>query len=250
MERKAKTNNKQLKPSLEWRRGKEETREILITAALELFARKGYRGTSVRDLAAGAGVTTGAFYSNFRSKREIYIAIIDKITSTVQVMVDETAREIIEVLKKRGNPHMDYELLRRPISRLLDEAARHDALMQILRREGLGRDPEFQRDIDRVWERFVLAAKNALDVYVQAGFAKKPYDTELMARALVPMSIAMGLYDAQTRGERRADIVSLLASMLQGGASQWLVWRELERQERKKESVPVPKPKAKNGRSV
>ena len=225
-------SRKDRRPGLEWRRGKEETKEHLITAALELFARKGYRGTSVRDLAADAGVTTGAFYSNFRSKRDIYIAIIDKITSTIQVMVDETAREVIELMKKRGDAHMEYELLRRPINRLLDEAARHESLMLILRREGLGQDPEFQRDIDRVWERFVAAAKNALDMYVEAEFAK-PYDTELVARALVPMSIAMSLYDVQTKGERREDIVSLLASMLHGGATQWMMWRELEGKARK-----------------
>lgn len=233
MARKKAKHQKTRKPGLEWRRGKEETREMLILSALDLFAQKGYRGTSVRDLASSTGVTTGAFYSNFRSKREIYIAIIDKITSAIQKIVDETAREIIEVMKKRGGAQIEYELLRRPIYRLLDEASRHDSLMQILRREGLGRDPEFQRDIDRVWERFVLAAKNALDMYVEAGFAKS-YDTEMVSRALVPMSIAMSLYDVQTQGERRGDIVSLLASMLQGGASQWVAWRELEKRECKK----------------
>jgi AcrR family transcriptional regulator len=234
MPRKIKAGRNNRKPAPEWRRGKEETRETLVLAAFELFAQKGYRGTSVRDLASAAGVTTGAFYSNFRSKRDIYIAIIDKITGTVQVIVDETAREIIEVMKKRGNAHMDYELLRRPIHRLLEEAERHQSLMHILRREGLGHDPDFQMDIDRVWERFVAAAKAALDMYVNAGFAK-PYDTELVARALVPMSIAMSLYDQQTNAARRSDIVSLLASMLQGGASQWVAWSELEKKQRKRE---------------
>ncbi|HUT51807.1 MAG TPA: helix-turn-helix domain-containing protein [bacterium] len=234
MPRKSRNGGEGRKAALAWRHGKEETRETLCLAALDLFARKGYRGTSVRDLAGAAGVTTGAFYSNFRSKRDIYIAIIDKITGTVQVMVDETAREIIEVMKKRGNAHMDYELLRRPLYRLLEEAERHQSLMHILRREGLGQDPEFQLDIDRVWERFVHAAKRALDMYVEAGFAKA-YDTELVARALVPMSIAMSLYDQQTGGARRAEIVSLLASMLQGGASQWVAWSELEKKERRRE---------------
>lgn len=80
----------------------------------------------------------------------------------------------------------------------------------------------------------MLAARRALDMYVEAGFAK-PYDTELVARALVPMSIAMSLYDQQTGGKRRTEIVSLLASMLQGGASQWVAWAELEKKEKRKE---------------
>lgn len=215
------------------RRGKDETRERLLEAAMELFAQKGYRGSSVRDLAAAAGVTTGAFYSNFKSKREIYIAIIEKIMDTVQGIVDEMVPEIISVMKKRGGLRMEYELLRRPIVRLLDEGFRHQALLQILHREGLGRDPEFQREIDRAWERFMEMGKRALDMYIGAGFAK-PYDTELFARAMVPLYIAMSLYDGRTEGRRREEIVSLLAATLNGGASQWVAWRELERRSQQK----------------
>lgn len=214
-------------PRSEGKRGRVETREQLLDAAMELFARKGYRGTSVRDLAAGAGVTTGGFYSNFRSKSDIYIAILDRITTTIEQIVDELTNETIEVMKQRGGSHMEYRLFSRPLLRLLDEASRHDAVLQILLREGLGRDPDFQREIDRVWERFVHTVKRALDTYIDAGFAR-PYDTELMARALVPMSIAMGLYDVRTKGARRKEIVSLLAAMAQGGASQWLAWRDLD----------------------
>lgn len=216
----------------ESRRGKEETRELLLEAAMELFAQKGYRGTSVRDLASGAGMTTGGFYSNFMSKRDIYIAIIDKITETVRVIVDDTVIGIIEVMKKRGGVRMEYELLASPINRLLDEASKHEALMHILRREGLGRDPDFQREIDRVWERFVDVMKRALDMYIEAGFAR-PYDTKLMARALLPAFIAMSLYDTVTDGRHREDIVSLLASMLHGGPSQWVAWQDLEKESQK-----------------
>jgi len=210
------------------RRGKEETREQLLQSAMELFADKGYRGASVRNVASQAGVTTGAFYSNFKSKREIYIAIIDQITDTIQNLVDEITSEIIAVMKKGGDKKMGYEMLRAPIRRLLDEAYRHESLMQIMRREGLGRDPEFQRDIDRVWDRLVEAARRALDTYVAAGFAKS-YDTDLVARSLVSMGIAMSLYNIQTRGERRDDIVGLMASMLHGGVSQWVAWKDLGR---------------------
>jgi AcrR family transcriptional regulator len=210
------------------KRGKDETRHALIEAAKELFAENGYRGTSVRRLASGAGVTTGAFYSNFRGKRDIYIAILDEITTTIQQVVDQLAREIIEVMKKRVGSQMEYELLRRPITLLVEASSRRDSLLQILRREGLGRDPDFQREIDRVWERLVDAVRRALDMYIAAGLAK-PYDTLLVARAVVPMFLAMCLYDVASHGARRNEVVSLLASMLHGGASQWVAWRELNR---------------------
>ncbi len=211
----------------EERRGKEETRELLLSSAMELFARKGYRGTSVRDLASTAGVTTGSLYSNFERKHDIYVAILDRITDSIEEIVGELARDTIEGMKKRRGEPMEYELLSRVIHRLFDEAARHESHLRILLREGPGRDPEFQRQINRVWERFVETTGRALDSYIKAGFAK-PYDTTLMARALVPMFIAMCLFDVRTKGRRRGDIVSLLASMLHGGPSLWVTWRELE----------------------
>lgn len=209
------------------KRGRQETRELLLAAALELFAQKGYRGTSVRDVAGRAGVTTGAFYSNFQSKREFYIAIIDKITNTIQEIMDRMARETIERIKEKG-VKIEYEFFRTPVIRLLDEAYRHSSIMHILRREGLGHDPEFQREIDRVWERFVAMIKRALDLAVASGLAK-PYDTELFARAILPMAIAMCIYDAETKARRRPEIVSLVASVLHGGASRWLSWSKLEK---------------------
>jgi AcrR family transcriptional regulator len=213
------------KNNSEQRRGKEETRAQLLKAAMGLFAQKGYRGTSVRDVAAAAGVTTGAFYSNFHSKREIYLAIIEEIMAAIKQIVDETVVETLEVMRKTERTRFSREILVRPIGRLLDLAREHEALVHIMRREGLGHDPEFQRDIDRVWERLVSAARSALDRYVQAGFAKG-YDTDLVARALVSMAIAMSLYDVETHGERRQDIVGLLAAMLHGGVSQWVAWKE------------------------
>jgi AcrR family transcriptional regulator len=209
----------------EQRRGKQETREQLLRASMELFAQKGYRGTSVRTIAAAAGVTTGAFYSNFNSKREIYLAIIDEIMKTVQSIVDETVVATITAMQKTQRWKFSYELLYPPIRRLLELAQKHEALMQIMRREGLGHDPEFQRDIDVVWERLVAQAKRALDRYVQAGFAKS-YDTDLVARAMVSAAIAMSLYDVETKGQRREDIVSLIAAMLHGGTSQWVAWKD------------------------
>jgi AcrR family transcriptional regulator len=209
----------------EARRGKQETRDHLLQAAMVLFAQKGYRGTSVRAVASAAGVTTGAFYSNFSSKRDIYLAIIDEIMKTMQTIVDRTVEETIEVMKRTERAKFSHEILYSPIRRLLDLARNHEALMHIVRREGLGHDPDFQHDIDLVWERLVSAARSALDRYVRAGFAKS-YDTDLVARAVVSMAIAMSVHDIETKGERRDDIVSLIAAMLHGGVSQWVAWKE------------------------
>ena len=53
-----------------------ETRERLLQAAADVFARRGYDGTRVADIAAAAGVSHGALYAHFGSKAELMVAAL------------------------------------------------------------------------------------------------------------------------------------------------------------------------------
>ncbi len=53
-------------------------REKLLTAATELFTRRGYAATSVREIVAEAGVTKPVLYYHFGSKEGIYHAIMEQ----------------------------------------------------------------------------------------------------------------------------------------------------------------------------
>lgn len=54
-----------------------ERRAAIVDAALHLFAEKGFRGTTTRELAARVGVSEPVLYEHFPSKRDLYAAIID-----------------------------------------------------------------------------------------------------------------------------------------------------------------------------
>jgi AcrR family transcriptional regulator len=57
---------------------KSQTRERLIDAAAEVFARRGFEAASLDEVAAAAGYTKGAVYSNFASKTDLFIALIER----------------------------------------------------------------------------------------------------------------------------------------------------------------------------
>lgn len=63
-------------------RGTTKRRPITITAlldaALELFAERGFGATSIPDICARAGLTKGAFYSNFSNKDALFLALLDR----------------------------------------------------------------------------------------------------------------------------------------------------------------------------
>jgi AcrR family transcriptional regulator len=56
---------------------KARTRSLLMEAAARVFARKGYHAATVDDVAQEAGFTKGAFYSNFASKDDVFIALVE-----------------------------------------------------------------------------------------------------------------------------------------------------------------------------
>ncbi|MCU0506360.1 MAG: TetR/AcrR family transcriptional regulator [Chloroflexi bacterium] len=68
---------------------RERTRQELLAAAARVFAAKGFAGASVDDVAEAAGYTKGAVYSNFASKTDLMLALIeDRIRRQSEVIED------------------------------------------------------------------------------------------------------------------------------------------------------------------
>ncbi len=56
----------------------EATRALLMAAAADLFATGGYDGTTVDDICSAAGRARGAFYVHFRSRADIFLAVVEQ----------------------------------------------------------------------------------------------------------------------------------------------------------------------------
>ncbi len=57
---------------------REQTRDRLLDAASDVFAKRGYTAASLDDVAQAAGYTKGAVYSNFASKADLFMALIER----------------------------------------------------------------------------------------------------------------------------------------------------------------------------
>ena len=73
---------------------KANTRERLLLAARTVFARSGFHGASVEEIASEAGFSTGALYSNFDGKEALFLAVMERA-------IDEHAREISDAVGAR-----------------------------------------------------------------------------------------------------------------------------------------------------
>ena len=56
-----------------------DTKERILTAALEMFSQKGYEGTNIRELSASLGLVKSGIYKHFESKEEIWNALLDRM---------------------------------------------------------------------------------------------------------------------------------------------------------------------------
>ena len=58
------------------RQRQERTREALLLAAAQVFARRGFHGATLPEIAQAAGCSTGAVYSNFKGKEDLFLALL------------------------------------------------------------------------------------------------------------------------------------------------------------------------------
>jgi AcrR family transcriptional regulator len=94
----------------------QDTRQALLAAALDLFLHQGYHGTSMRQIAATAGVVPGAVYNHFESKETLYLSLLRDANiynaigealagaegDTVEALMHSGAHRLLETLQARS----------------------------------------------------------------------------------------------------------------------------------------------------
>lgn len=70
-----------------------ETKTRICDAGFELFSQKGLHGTSSREIAKGAGVSIGSFYSYFKDKKELFMTLLKRHRSEVLKILQNFSEE-------------------------------------------------------------------------------------------------------------------------------------------------------------
>jgi TetR/AcrR family transcriptional regulator, transcriptional repressor of aconitase len=80
------------------------TREKLLRSASEVVARNGYEGATVERIAEEAGFSKGAFYSNFSSKEDILLQLLEGNTG-------RDVKELTELLSDVADPDIVIDII-------------------------------------------------------------------------------------------------------------------------------------------
>jgi TetR/AcrR family transcriptional regulator len=106
------------------------TREALLSAAEAAFARHGYEGVSLQQIASAAGVSRGMPNYVFGSKADLYQAVLDRVFTTPQAMIAEfsaiAGKDLAQALTTLVGSYVDYLAARPAYVQLLQRAALDD----------------------------------------------------------------------------------------------------------------------------
>jgi len=166
----------------------QQTRERLLEAAERVFLRRGLQGSSVEEIAAEAGYTRGAFYSNFDSKDRLFVELLqDRVYRRYREMLDELPDEADT---PRGR-------LRRGAERVRDVQDGDDGKwlfrlwLECLTQAA--RDEEFRKLAAGFWSanREAMAARGKAE-YRELG-RKPPLPTDQIATAMIALDIGLAV---------------------------------------------------------
>ena len=150
----------------------EETRRKIAVAALELFVRKGYHGTSITDIMNKVGLTKGSLYAHFKSKGEILLLIIERYKVRY---IDE----VIRVASEREGNALDK--LHRCISFHAKFVAEHEYLCVFLTflTTELKADVDFEPMLKAVYRDYQRFISGVIHQGINQGLIDKDTDPDL-----------------------------------------------------------------------
>jgi len=99
---------------------KQQTRAKVLAAARRLFSEEGYEGATIRDIAAAAGMSTGAVFANFTDKSDLFREImLSDMTSLGEAMREaaERAKGVDDALLKMFSAGYAFYKSQLPLAR-------------------------------------------------------------------------------------------------------------------------------------
>ena len=66
-----------------------DKKELIMNKAMELFAKQGFEATSVQQITEECGISKGAFYLSFHSKKELIMTLIDHFMAQLHELMDD-----------------------------------------------------------------------------------------------------------------------------------------------------------------
>lgn len=184
--------------------GLDRRRDELLDAATRLFAERGYHGTTIEDVVATAGVAKGTVYWYYRSKKALFLAVLERIAGAFR---DELARRLTDV----SSPLERLQIAVDGVARL---AGKRPDLYRLYFQQVFDADDVFVAERAKISERIRAELAGVLDEAIRRKEIPKQ-DPQLLSRMIIGAVEAATGHGAETIS---ADaLASTLTAFVLGG---------------------------------
>ena len=163
-----------------------ERQAAIVRSAIQLFAEKGFRGATTRELASALGVTEPVLYQHFRTKRDLYSAIIEAKA--------RQASERVDRLRPYAETSDDRTFFMRLAELILERYETDPEITRLLLFSSLERHELSELFFERVFADFYQLVSDYIGRRIRAGAFRK-VDSEIAARGLIGMISYPGLLE-------------------------------------------------------
>lgn len=200
------------------RRRPSEVRQLVLESAIEVFAQRGYGGTSTKEIAEVAGVSESVLFRHFSSKSNLFVE------AAVRPFKEFLAEFTEDSVVGRGHQLDERTLITSFVRHVYDNMEARRGMILAL---ATANHPELEGVRDEIADQFEAAIFHPLQELSVARAKErgiKPRNFELTTRAIVAMVTAMAVLDpwfvpqGWKRPSRDAIIEELVAITLYGAA--------------------------------
>jgi AcrR family transcriptional regulator len=165
-----------------------ETRSRILKAALRLFARRGYDGTTTRDLAEAADVAEGTLFRYFSTKKAILVEVVSQ--GWVELLTD-----LLTELSEMGSYQAIAQVMRRRMLHLHQNAD----LLRVCFMEA-----QFHPDLrDRIQSEVIVKMTDVAEAFFQTAMEQgiyRPMNPKTVARVFLGMFTVAGFSQSTILG--------------------------------------------------
>jgi AcrR family transcriptional regulator len=192
---------------------KHDRRQDILMAAMQLFAKKGFRGTTTRDLATQAEVNEAIIFRHFNTKEELYSAILEHKVMEVRA----SRHEVLEQLAAGSDDRKFFESVGR---NFLEKHETDSTFMRLLLFSALE-----GHELSDMFMSSMLLEKNPFAAYIQRRIdegAFRQMNPELAARGFFGMLVShvlwQEIFGLKTKQPHdREEVISSLVSIFLSG---------------------------------
>ncbi len=151
---------------------REKTKQKILQNALVLFAEKGFKGTSINDIAKAAGISKGLAYNYFKSKYDLMVSVLK--------LLEEEFSFLLEALNAEQDP---FKKLNYMLSAMIDMLQKDEKFWTLYMNFAF--QSEVKTEAQKIMQNSLKMAFNVIEnVFVEIGIKNPKEESKILGAIL------------------------------------------------------------------